>query len=216
MNILVAEDERDMQKIITLYLKKEGYAVDVAADGYEAFEMLCHKQYDLLIADWMMPRMNGIKLCQEIRCYNIPLKIILLTAKGEMDDEITGLSCGADDYIRKPFSPQILLLRIKKMFQIENTLRCGALTYNQKSQMVSKSGAEVRLTQKESQLLNMLMNHKGQTVSRELLLDRVWGQDYDGDERTLDTHIRRLRGKIGKEYITTSVGIGYRMDEKNE
>lgn len=217
MKILIAEDEPDMQKIIYLYLKNAGYEVSIASDGYEAFEKLSTKQYDLLIVDWMMPKMNGIQLCKEIRSYSIPLKIIILTAKSEIENEITGLKCGADDYIRKPFEPQILLLRIQKIFQFDNNLNCRDLVLNKKNKTVFLKNREIRLTQKEFLLLQIFMQNKGIVLSREILLNRVWGNDYEGDERTLDTHIRRLRSKIGKDYISTYIGMGYRMDEqKNE
>lgn len=216
MRILVAEDEVDMQKIIGLYLKREGYDVTAVQNGQEAFEKLCQENYDLLIVDWMMPKMNGIELCREIRSYSIPIKIIMLTAKSETENEITGLTCGADDYIKKPFEPKILLLRIRKMFQLEAALSCGQLVLNTKNQTVFAGKEEIRLTQKEYLLLQTFMRNKGIVLKRELLLDRVWGNDYDGDARTVDTHIRRLRGKIGKEYITTYVGMGYRMDDRIE
>lgn len=216
MKILIAEDEPDMRRIVGLYLRREGYEVSEAGDGEEAWEKLCRESYDLLIADWMMPKMDGIRLCREVRSYSMPVKIILLTAKGETEDEITGLSCGADDYIRKPFEPKILLLRIRKMFQLEDVLKCGVIALNQKNQTAFVGKEEVRLTQKEFLLLQIFMSNKGVVLPREVLLERVWGNEYEGDERTLDTHIRRLRNKIGKEYITTYVGMGYRMDERSE
>lgn len=216
MNVLIAEDDLDMQKILRLYLDKAGYQTAVASDGREAFDRLCEESFDLVIADWMMPHMNGIDLCKEIRSYSMPVKIIMLTAKGDLEDEIAGLSCGADDYIRKPFHPQLLLLRIQKLFQIEDGLHCGELTLNSTAQSAFVGREEIRLTQKEFLLLQTLLLNKGITLSRELLLNRVWGNDYDGDERTLDTHIRRLRNKIGKPYITTFIGIGYRLEEPHE
>lgn len=216
MNILIAEDEPAMRKIIRLYLEKEGYQVAEASDGQEALDLLCRKTYDLLIADWMMPRMDGIQLCREVRACSIPVKIIMLTARGEARHEITGLTCGADDYIRKPFEPGVLLLRIKKMFCLENVLSCGSLTVHPSRQTAFLGSREIRLTQKEYQLLLLLMRNQGITLSRDTLISRIWGNDYDGDERTLDTHIRRLRGKIGKEYISTYIGIGYRMEAPHE
>lgn len=216
MKILIAEDEPDMRKILQLYLEKEGYEVSAAKDGQEAFSQLCAEPFDLLVADWMMPNMSGLELCREARACSLPLKIIMLTAKGENEDELAGLTSGADDYIRKPFDPQILLLRIKKLLQLEDILTCGKLALHTKNQTVFAGTEEIRLTQKEFQLLQLFMRNKGIVLSRELLLDRVWGDAYDGDERTLDTHIRRLRSKIGKEAIKTYVGMGYRMDEPCE
>lgn len=216
MKILIAEDEPDMQRILRLYLEREGYEVSVAANGEDAFTELCKERYDLLIADWMMPKMNGLQLCKEVRSYALPVKIMMLTAKSENEDEIAGLTCGADDYIKKPFEPKILLLRIRRMFQLDDVITCGRLALNTKNQTVLAQNIELRLTQKEFLLLQLFMKNKGIVLSRELLLDRIWGNDYEGDERTLDTHIRRLRSKIGKEYITTFIGMGYRMDDFSE
>lgn len=216
MKILIAEDEPDMQRILRLYLEREGYEVSVASNGEDAFTELCKEPYDLLIADWMMPKMNGLQLCKEVRSYALPVKIMMLTAKSENEDEIAGLTCGADDYIKKPFEPKILLLRIRRMFQLDDVITCGRLALNTKNQTVLAGNIELRLTQKEFLLLQLFMRNKGIVLSRELLLDRIWGNDYEGDERTLDTHIRRLRSKIGKEYITTFIGMGYRMDDFSE
>lgn len=213
MRILIAEDEEAMRKILRLYLEKEGYEVLTAADGAEAFDKLCKTPCDLLIADWMMPRMDGIKLCREIRAYSLPIKIIMLTAKDSPKQEYEGLSCGADDYVRKPFDPKVLLLRISKLLGLGQELCCGDLTLNPKTHSVRRGNEELELTQKEYQLLLLFMQNKGMILSRELLLTRVWGADYEGDERTLDTHIRRLRSKVGKERISTRIGLGYRIEE---
>lgn len=216
MRILIAEDEADMRKILRLYLERDGYEVETARDGKEALDKLCAGHFDLLIADWMMPVMSGTLLLCQIKALSIPVKTVMLTAKGEAQDEVTGLTCGADDYIRKPFEPQVLLLRIRKLLQIEEELRCGDITLNHGLHRVMNGQEEVVLTLKEFNLLETLMKNKGITLSREALLNRVWGDDYDGDDRTVDTHIRRLRNKIGKQYITTFVGVGYRMDEPHE
>lgn len=216
VRILVAEDEADMQKILRLYLEKAGYEVASAFDGEDAFAQLCAKPFDLLITDWMMPKMDGFTLCKEVRAYDLPVKIIILTAKGETQNEFEGLSCGADDYIRKPFDPKILLLRIQKILQLEEVLRCGEVTLNPHTQTVFLGRSEVKLTQKEFLLLQTLLLNKGITMLRETLLARVWGSEYDGDERTLDTHIRRLRSKIDRPYIVTYIGAGYRMEEPHE
>lgn len=216
MRILVAEDEPDMQKILRLYLEKEGYEVSAAPDGCEAFEMLCAQPFDLLIADWMMPRMDGVALCKEAHAYFPQLKIIVLTAKGEAQNEIEGLSAGADDYIKKPFEPAVLLLRVKRLLRTEDILSCGDVTLNLNAQSVFVGPTEIKMTQKEYLLLQTLLRNKGMTLPRELLLERVWGCGYEGDERTLDTHIRRLRSKLGRPYIVTYVGVGYRMEEPHE
>lgn len=216
MKILVVEDELDMLRIIRLYLEKSGYEVGVATDGQQALEELYNQNYDLIISDWMMPHMSGVELCRRVRALEIPVKIIMLTAKSQVSDEIIGLKEGADDYIKKPFEPQLLLLRIEKMFNLENELKCKDISLNFKTSTVFVRGKELKLTNKEWLLLEYLMKNKGTTLSRNKLIETVWGLEYDGDERTLDTHIKRLRDKIGKEYITTFVGIGYRLDEPNE
>lgn len=216
MKILVVEDELDMLRIIRLYLEKAGYEVGVATDGQQALEELYNQNYDLIISDWMMPHMSGVELCRRVRTLEIPVKIIMLTAKSQVYDEIIGLKEGADDYIKKPFEPQLLLLRIEKMFNLENELKCKDISLNFKTSTVFVKEKELKLTNKEWLLLEYLMKNKGTTLSRNKLIETVWGVEYDGDERTLDTHIKRLRDKIGKEYITTFVGIGYRLDEPNE
>lgn len=216
MRILIVEDEKDMQKIIKLYLKKEGYEVVIASDGAEGFEILCRERFDLAILDWMMPVMDGITLCRLIREHKIPIHIIMLTAKDLPEHEITGLSQGADDYIRKPFEPIILILRIKKMFHLENVMVCGDLSVNQETQVVKKGETELKLAKKEFELLQMLLLNKGMILSRDRILNQVWGMDYQGEERTVDTHIRRLRNKIGEAYITTHIGLGYMMETPDE
>lgn len=173
MRILIAEDEPDMRKILRLYLEKEGYEVSVAPDGCEAFEMLCAQPFDLLVADWMMPRMDGIALCKEARAYFPQLKIIVLTAKGEAQNEIEGLSAGADDYIKKPFEPAVLLLRVKRLLRTEDILSCGDVTLNLNVQSVFVGPKEIKMTQKEYLLLQTLLRNKGMTLPRELLLERV-------------------------------------------
>ncbi len=205
-----------MLKIIRLYLEKAGHEVGIATDGEQALEELYNQNYDLIISDWMMPHMSGVELCRRVRALEIPVKIIMLTAKSQVSDEIIGLKEGADDYIKKPFEPQLLLLRIEKMFNLENELKCKDISLNFKTSTVFVRGKELKLTNKEWLLLEYLMKNKGTTLSRNKLIETVWGLEYDGDERTLDTHIKRLRDKIGKEYITTFVGIGYRLDEPNE
>lgn len=216
MRILIVEDEEDMQKILRLYLEKEGHEVSVAKDGREAFDCVCETRFDLAVVDWMMPRMDGVAFCKRVREYQLPIKIIMLTAKGETADEIAGLTCGADDYMKKPFEPKILMLRIRKMFQMDRLLKCGEVELNQETQIAKKGNTELKLTQKEYLLLQTFLINKGIILSRDQLLEKIWGEEYEGDERTLDTHVRRLRNKIGTEWISTHIGLGYRMDELNE
>ncbi len=216
MRILIAEDDPDMRKILTLYLKKEGYDVEAAADGTAALLCLEKRAADLLILDWMMPVKDGLDVCREVRKLNIPVKILMLTAKSENEHEILGLTMGADDYLRKPFDMKILLLRIKKLCRLEQELRCGELALNQQTLEARRGEEKLVLTKTEFELLRYFMLNAGITLSREQLLDSVWGQDYEGDMRTVDTHIRRLRAKIGEGRIKTNVGMGYTLGSADE
>lgn len=216
MNLLIAEDDLDMQKILALYLRREGYHVDLAANGAEAVQFLTRQPVDLVLLDWMMPVQNGLSACREIRRLGLPVKILMLTAKGQNEDEIAGLSCGADDYLRKPFDMQVLLLRIKKLCKAEGLLRCGELTLNPATGEVTGQGRKLELTRTEYELLKYFMDNQRIVLSRELLLDRVWGMDFEGDIRTVDAHIRRLRKKIGGAYVRTRIGMGYVMEAPDE
>lgn len=216
MKVLIAEDEMHMSKIIAMYFEKEGYEIYVAKDGEEALECLYSTVIDLVILDWMMPKVSGIEVCKEMRRLQHPAKILMLTAKSEVEDEIVGLTHGADDYIRKPFDPKILLLRAKKLIGNQEELSCNGLRVDLQTNKVYLQGAPIVLSKKELELLQCFMQNKNKILSREQLLDRVWGLDYYGDDRTVDTHIRRLRSKIGEEFIITHRGIGYSMEEKNE
>lgn len=216
MRILIAEDDTDMQKILIMYLKKEGYDVTAVSDGKAALSYLMEHKADLAVLDWMMPRMSGIDVCRELRRYGIPVKVLMLTAKSGSEDEIAGLSGGADEYMHKPFDPRILILRIKKLCGLESVLRCAQLSLNQETMAVSLDGEMLKLTKKEYELLRYLMMNRNIVLSREKLLKQVWGMDYDGDDRTVDTHIRRLRSKIGEGFITTHVGLGYALEEPHD
>lgn len=216
MRILIAEDDPDLQKILKLYLEKEGHQVALASTGRDAVAYLTGHPADLAILDWMMPEMDGIDACREIHALNIPVKILMLTAKGESAHEITGLRCGADDYLRKPFDMQVLLLRIKKLCRLENALSYRDIQLNQDTFQVTRQGEHVALTKTEFELLRCFLVNQRVTLTRDQLLDLVWGLDFEGDARTVDTHIRRLRKKIGEDAIKTRVGIGYVMGEVDE
>lgn len=213
MHILIAEDDPDMQKILQLYLQKAGFEVSVVSNGKDAIDFLTVHPVDLVIMDWMMPVLNGIQTCREIRLLHIPTKILMLTAKGQNEDEIKGLTCGADDYLRKPFDIQILLLRIRKLCHAENILSCQDILLNPDTSEVTKQGKKLMLTKTEYALLKFLLSNQRRVLSREILLDHIWGMDYEGDIRTVDTAIRRLRKKIGEDMIQTRIGLGYVMGE---
>lgn len=216
MKVLIAEDDIDMQKILKLYLDREGYETAVVSNGEDAVGYLLEHPVDLVLMDWMMPVQDGVRTCREIRSLHIPVKILMLTAKGENEDEIAGLSCGADDYLRKPFDIKILLLRIKKLCKLEGTLRFRDIMLNQDTCQVTKQGEELTLTKTEYELLRLFLSNQRIILSREQILAQIWGMDYEGDIRTVDTHIRRLRGKIGGDCIRTRIGVGYVMSETYE
>lgn len=213
MHILIAEDDLDMQKILRVYLQKDGFEVSVVSNGKEAVDFLTEHPAALVIMDWMMPVQDGIQTCREIRLLHIPTKILMLTAKGENDDEIQGLMCGADDYLRKPFDIQILLLRVRKLCQAENVLFYQDILLNPDTMEVTKQEEKLVLTKTEYRLLKFFLSNQNRVLSREMLLDCIWGMDYEGDMRTVDTTIRRLRRKIGEDVIQTRIGLGYLMGE---
>lgn len=216
MNILIVEDDSDMQKILKLYLQREGYRVNCVSNGRDAMEFLIGNAVDIVLLDWMMPIKNGMETLKEIRQLNIPVKVLMLTAKGENADEAAGLTFGADDYLRKPFDIQILLLRIKKLCHSETLLRCGDIVLNPVTMEVRKGQDKVKLTKNEYELLKVFLANQNMILTREQLLDRIWGMDFEGDIRTVDTNIRRLRKKIGEEYIQTRIGMGYIMEKHHD
>lgn len=213
MHILIAEDDTDMQKILKLYLQKDGYVVSVVSNGKEAIAFLSEHVVDLVLLDWMMPIQDGIQTCRDIRQLHIPTKILMLTAKGENEDEVQGLTCGADDYLRKPFDIQILLLRIRKLCQTEDILSYQDILLNPQTMEVTKKGERISLTKTEYELLKFFLVNQRRILSRDMLLDHIWGMDYEGDIRAVDTAIRRLRKKIGENVIQTKIGLGYILGE---
>ncbi|MEG2786977.1 MAG: response regulator transcription factor [Romboutsia sp.] len=215
MNILVADDELSMLKIIEAYFKKEGFNVLTSMDGEEALEIFYENKIDLAILDWMMPNIDGIEVCKQIK-ENSNTKVMMLTAKGEVDDEIDALNIGADDYVRKPFDPRLLIIRAKKLIGYNDIFIIENLKVDFKQQKAFKENKELGLTKTEFELLKTFINNKGSILSREKLLDLVWGMDYYGDFRTVDTHIRRLRTKIGEELIVTHRGLGYSLEDIND
>lgn len=216
MKILLAEDDLDMQKILKIYLEKEGYQLTIASDGEEALDYIVNEKFDLAILDWMMPKKDGMELCEDIRRMAIPIKILMLTAKNTSIDELKSLTAGADEYISKPFEMPILLIRIKKLVRGENVLKNGALSLNIETFEVRENLQGIDLTRKEYDLLYYFMSNIDITLSREQILDNVWGIDYEGDTRTVDTHVKRLRKKLSEDYIETKVRLGYVMRSKDE
>ncbi|HZK56018.1 MAG TPA: response regulator transcription factor [Desulfosporosinus sp.] len=224
--ILVVDDEEPIQELLRFNLEKEGYVVCGATDGQEALKHVDSDHPDLIVLDLMLPGMDGLEVCRRLRSnpkfQHIP--IIMLTAKGEEIDTVLGLELGADDYMTKPFSPRELLARIKARLRRPNSLDetetqmiiRGELRVDVTGFRVHVRGVETELTPKEFELLRVLVAHPGRVYSREELLERIWGYEYDGDTRTVDVHVRHLRLKIEKDpsnpdYIETLRGIGYRF-----
>lgn len=214
--ILIADDEMVLRDLLHDILEKEGYQVILAKDGEEALQLFYKiEDIELIILDVLMPKIDGWKVLQEVREYsNVP--IIMLTALGESKDEIEGLTNGADDYIAKPFSYEVLLARVNaqfRRFNMEQTeqLIIGELSVDQLTQKVFVANQLIRLNNKEYQLLIYLMKNNGIVLKREQIVTTIWGFDYDGSERTVDTHIKMLRAKLGVcgEYIKTMRGQGY-------
>lgn len=216
MKILIAEDDKDMAKILKIYLEKNGYTVDNAFDGEEAIDKLTQDKYDAVLLDWMMPRISGIEVCEFIKKNNIPIKIMMLTANEGSEYEIRGLTIGADDYLKKPFDIDILLIRLKKLVGADEILYHENLTLNKISHQVQVNDNLIRLTPIEFDLLKYFLENKTIVLTREMLINKIWGFDFEGDWRTVDTHIKRLRQKIGGDKIKTHIGIGYEMVNSNE
>lgn len=212
MNILIADDEVSMIKILCAYFKKEGFNVFTAKNGEEALNVFYENKIDLAILDWMMPVIDGIEACKEIK-ENSNTKVLMLTAKSQSEDEIEALNIGADEYVKKPFDPRVLIIRAKKLVNYKDTINIKDLKIDFESNKVFKGNDELLLTKKELELMRCLVNNKGIVLSRERLLDLVWGLDYDGDFRTVDTHIRRLRTKVGEDIIRTYRGLGYSLED---
>ncbi|SYX87522.1 response regulator transcription factor [Paenibacillus alvei] len=219
--LLIIDDEEDMRALVHMYLKSSGFEVYQAANGEEALDILSAMPIDLIVADVMMPILDGFTLCLNIRqSSNVP--IVFLTARGEEWDRVYGLKIGADDYIVKPFSPSELIARIDAVLRRVNresaadkTVQLyGQIEINERGRTVKVCGESLALTLKEFELLLFLCRHRGQALSREQLLEHVWGIDYEGSVRTVDTHIKTLRIKLGNvgEFIQTMWGIGYKLE----
>ena len=218
MRILIAEDERDLNRLLVKKLTAESYSVDACANGEEALDCLACARYDAVILDIMMPHLDGFSVCRSAReMSNSP--IILLTAKSTEDDKLKGYDCGADDYMTKPFSPRILLAKADALLRRSGcaplkTVNAGSITLQPASQKVWANGREISLTFKEYELLSYLMSNPGQVFGREQLLNHVWGYDFEGTTRTVDTHIKTLRHKLGDagRSIVTLIRSGYKFE----
>lgn len=219
--VLIVEDEIRIRFLVRDYFKKEGFNILEASDGEEGLRIFSENSVDLAILDIMMPKLDGLSVCRNIReVSNTP--IILLTAKSQEEDKLLGYELGADDYMTKPFSPKVLLAKAKALLKRtgvsndKNILDFNGLTINKLSHEVRINGIEILLSPKEYDLLIYLSSNEGIALSRDKILDNVWGYDYFGDIRTVDTNIKRLREKlIGKSnYIATVRGSGYKFEVK--
>ena len=223
-NILIVEDEKNMQEIIAEYMRRSGHVCYTADDGVDALMVLKNNPMDLMILDIMMPLLDGFSVCKMAReMSNLP--IIMLTAKSGEDDKLKGYDLGADDYMTKPFSPKVLLAKTNALLRrtsaiptdavnIVNTVDGGKISIIPASHKVFLDGQEITLTYKEYELLYFLMSNPGQIFTREQLLNRIWGYDFEGTTRTVDTHIKTLRQKLGDEgrHIVTLIRSGYKFE----
>ncbi|MBE5996909.1 MAG: response regulator transcription factor [Lachnospiraceae bacterium] len=224
IKILVVDDEDRMRKLVRDFLSKKGYIVLEAADGEEAVDIfLREKELAMILLDVMMPKMDGWQVCREIRQYsNIP--IVMLTARADERDELLGFELGVDEYISKPFSPKILVARVEALLRRSgkdgsaDVLEAGGIVVDKTAHRVTIDGKEVELSFKEFELLSYFLENEGIALSREKILNGVWNYDYFGDARTIDTHVKKLRSKMGEkgELIRTVWGLGYKFERNPE
>ena len=223
LKILVVDDESRMRKLVRDFLVKQNYDVLEAGDGEEAVDIFFReKDIALIILDVMMPKMDGWQVCREIRAYS-KVPIIMLTAKSDERDELQGFDLGVDEYITKPFSPKILVARVEAILRRSNLLTsediisAGGIELNKSAHQVKIDGKDIELSFKEFELLAYFMENQGIALSREKILNNVWNYDYFGDARTIDTHVKKLRSKLGEkgELIKTIWGMGYKFEPYN-
>ena len=220
IKVLMVDDESRMRKLVSDFLTRKGYIVIEAGDGEEALDRFyADKDISLVILDVMMPKMNGWDVCREIR-KNSKVPIIMLTAKSDESSELNGFECGADEDIAKPFSPKILTARvdalIRRSYSIDSSevTDVGGIIIDKAAHIVKIDGQEIDLSFKEFELLTYFVDNKGLALSREKILNNVWNYDYFGDARTIDTHVKKLRKKLGDkgDYIKTIWGMGYKFE----
>lgn len=217
-NVLIVEDEKNMQDIIVEYIQRGGHTCFTADDGVDALMVLKNNPMDLIILDIMMPHLDGFSVCKIAReMSNMP--VIMLTAKSGEDDKLKGYEYGADDYMTKPFSPRVLLAKVNALLRRSSSAPLDALNFGkiavvQSSHKVFIDGQEITLTHKEYELLHFFMVNPGQIFTRDQLLNRIWGYDFEGTTRTVDTHIKTLRRKLGDEgkHIVTLIRSGYKFE----
>ena len=220
IKILVVDDESRMRKLIKDFLEREGYAILEAGDGMQALDIFYeNKDVSLIILDVMMPRMDGFEVCREVR-RSSTVPIVMLTARSEERDELKGFELGVDEYISKPFSPKILVARVNALLKrvkgigADSVIDVGGITVDKAAHIVKVDGEQVELSVKEFELLVYFLENQKMALTREKILNHVWDYDYFGDERTIDTHVKKLRSKLGEKgnYIKTIWGMGYKFE----
>ena len=224
--LLVVDDEPKIRQVIKEYAEFNGYQVEEAGDGMDAVAMLKDNDYDLIILDIMMPKLDGFSTCKEIKKFKPDIPIIMLSARGEEYDKLFGFELGIDDYIVKPFSPKELMARVNAVLARHRSgtagrqeiMKFNGLEVNVPARTVSVDGKRVELTPKEYDLLFYLIDNKGIALSRDKLLQDIWGYDFFGDDRTIDTHIKNLRNSLGpyRDYIHTLRGVGYKFEVEED
>lgn len=220
MKLLIVDDEINIRRVVREYAEFEGYTVSEAADGMEAVNLVRNEEFDIIIMDIMMPRLDGFSACKEIRKQkNMP--IIMLSARGEEYDKLFGFELGIDDYVVKPFSPKELMARVKAVCKrgegehpMQEKMQFEGLAIDMAGREVYVDGSRVNMTPKEYDLLFYLVRNRGLALTRDKLLEQVWGYDFFGDDRTVDTHIKMLRSSLGeyRKFIVTLRGMGYKFE----
>ena len=220
--LLVVDDEVKIRDVIREYAEFNGYEVEEAGDGMEAVRMCKESDFDLIILDIMMPKLDGFSTCKEIKKFKPDIPVIMLSARGEEYDKLFGFELGIDDYVVKPFSPKELMARVNAVLsrksagqsKAEEILKFEGLEINIPARTVSVDGERIELTPKEYELLFYLIQNKGIALSRNRLLSDIWGYDFFGDDRTIDTHVKNLRNSLGpyRDFIETIRGVGYKFE----
>jgi len=219
--LLVVDDDAYIRELVKVFLQNEGLEVIEATDGVDALSKLAAEKVDMVVMDIMMPNMDGWTLCEEIRSFDTDLPILMLTAKGETSQKVKGFHLGTDDYLVKPFEPAELIVRVKSILKryrisVSQIVEAGNVKLNRQTHEVDLNGEIIILRLKEFELLFTLASYVGKTFSREQLIEKIWGYDYEGDERTVDVHIKRIRERFPQEMsgfiIRTIRGLGYRLE----
>ncbi|MDR1767952.1 MAG: response regulator transcription factor [Propionibacteriaceae bacterium] len=220
-SLLVVDDDPHIRELVAALLDQAGFAVAQAADGHEGLRLLGQEAVDACVVDVMMPKVDGLMFAEAVRRYYPDLPVLLLTAKGQLGDKVRGFAAGADDYLVKPFEGPELVARVKALLRryhkvVEQTAQAGTVVLDADSHVVTVDGAPVELPLKEFDLLFTLASHKGRTLTRRQIIDEVWGLDFEGNERTLDVHVNRLRERFGLDHgfqLKTVRGLGYRLED---